>query len=100
MIKRANAPLRRARQAMPALVRRALMEKGLMEAYRERPPYQRNDYLGWIGQAKLEATKQKRLAQMLDELARGGVYMNMAWRGVARRRPPSAILSARSTPNA
>ena len=31
-------------------------------------PYQRNDYLGWIARARREATFQKRLAQMLDEL--------------------------------
>jgi uncharacterized protein YdeI (YjbR/CyaY-like superfamily) len=52
-----------------------------MAAYDARPAYQRNDYLGWIAQAKREETKAKRLAQMLDELERGGVYMNMAWRG-------------------
>jgi uncharacterized protein YdeI (YjbR/CyaY-like superfamily) len=40
-----------------------------------RPPYQQNDYIGWITLAKLESTKQKRLNQMLDELKKGGVYM-------------------------
>jgi hypothetical protein len=30
-------------------------------------------YLTWIGEAKRDATKQKRLAQMLDELESGGV---------------------------
>ena len=42
---------------------------------------QRNDYLMWINNAKREATKQKRLDQMLDELERGGVYMRMEWNG-------------------
>ena len=51
-----------------------------MEAYRARPPYQRNDYLGWIARAKRDDTKARRLAQMLDELARGDRYMKMAWR--------------------
>jgi hypothetical protein len=37
--------------------------------------------LGWIASAKREETKAKRIAQMLDELARGGVYMKMRWRG-------------------
>jgi uncharacterized protein YdeI (YjbR/CyaY-like superfamily) len=50
-----------------------------MEAYRNRPPYQRNDYLGWIARAKLEQTRQKRLAQMLRELAGGDRYMNMIY---------------------
>jgi uncharacterized protein YdeI (YjbR/CyaY-like superfamily) len=51
-----------------------------MPAYRERPEYQQNDYLGWIARAKREETKDKRLAQMLDELEKGGVYMGMKWR--------------------
>jgi uncharacterized protein YdeI (YjbR/CyaY-like superfamily) len=52
-----------------------------MEAYRRRPPYQQNDYVGWITRSKLPATRSKRLAQMLDELERGGVYMHMTWHG-------------------
>lgn len=52
---------------------------GLMAAYNSRPPYQQNDYLGWIGSAKLEATRQKRLDQMIAELRDGKKYMNMAW---------------------
>lgn len=66
---------------MPDAVRAALKQRGLTAAYDARPAYQRNDYLGWIAQAKREATRAKRLAQMLDELERGDVYMNMAWRG-------------------
>lgn len=62
---------------MPESVKKALENRGLLEAYFERPAYQRNDYLGWIARAKLQKTKKKRLAQMLDELQRGGVYMNM-----------------------
>jgi uncharacterized protein YdeI (YjbR/CyaY-like superfamily) len=69
---------------MPAFVREALEAKGLTAAYAARPPYQRNDYLGWIARAKLPATQQKRLAQMLDELKRGDVYMKMDWQGTPR----------------
>ncbi len=72
--------LRRPRHPMPEFVRSALEDGGLMEAYQQRPPYQQNDYIGWIAGARLEATRQKRLAQMLEELAEGGRYMNMAWR--------------------
>jgi len=71
--------LKRPLHPMPEFVRKALVAQHLMEAYCNRPPYQRNDYLGWISRAKLEATKEKRLAQMLDELARGDRYMKMAW---------------------
>lgn len=65
---------------MPADVREALANAMLLEAYNERPPYQRNDYLGWITRALQPATRQKRLRQMLQELRRGDRYMNMVWR--------------------
>ncbi len=74
----------RPRYEMPEFFRDALNARGLMEAYLKRPPYQQNDYIGWITRAKLEATKQKRLNQMLDELERGGVYMKMKWNGQGR----------------
>jgi uncharacterized protein YdeI (YjbR/CyaY-like superfamily) len=64
---------------MPDFFRDALTSRGLMDAYLARPPYQRNDYIGWINRAKQDATKQKRLNQMLDELEKGGVYMRMKW---------------------
>lgn len=83
------ASLARERQPMPPFVKRALAEQGLMAAYRERPPYQQNDYLMWINSAKLEATKQKRLAQMVAELQGGTRYMRMAWRPGADRDPSS-----------
>ncbi len=62
---------------MPDYVKQAIEERGLMGDYRNRPPYQQNDYIGWINQAKLKETKEKRLNQMLDELESGGVYMKM-----------------------
>ena len=45
-------PLKRAIHEMPDDVRAAIEERGLMEAYRARPAYQQNDYLGWITRAK------------------------------------------------
>lgn len=72
--------LKRPVYPMPDFVLAALEERRLMGAYRQRPPYQQNDYIGWITRAKLPATQQKRLMQMLDELERGGVYMKMKWR--------------------
>ena len=69
--------LKRPRHEMPDFVKQALEERGLMDAYRNRPDYQQNDYVGWIVRAKREETKQRRLNQMLDELEKGGVYMKM-----------------------
>jgi uncharacterized protein YdeI (YjbR/CyaY-like superfamily) len=71
----------RSRYEMPGFFHDALNARGLMNAYLARPPYQQNDYIGWVTRAKLELTKQKRLNQMLDELEHGGVYMKMKWNG-------------------
>jgi hypothetical protein len=78
---RPMASLTRKRQPMPAFVREALNARGRAAKYRARPAYQRNDYLMWINTAKSQATKQRRLRQMLSELDRGGVYMKMKWKG-------------------
>jgi len=72
--------LTRTRHKMPESIRDALTERRLMDAYRERPDYQQNDYIGWIARAKRDETKQKRLDQMLDELEGGRLYMNMKWK--------------------
>jgi uncharacterized protein YdeI (YjbR/CyaY-like superfamily) len=73
--------LTRAKQPMPDFVREELESRGLADKYRERPAYQRNDYLMWINQAERDTTKKKRLYQMLEELEGGGVYMGMKWNG-------------------
>ena len=73
--------LKRPRYPMPADVRDALDRAELMDAYRERPAYQQNDYVGWITRAKRDDTRKRRLEQMLDELETGDRYMNMAYSG-------------------
>ena len=65
---------------MPDFFRDALNARRLMAAYQARPPYQQNDYIGWVTRAKLETTRKKRLNQMLEELERGEVYMRMKWK--------------------
>ena len=65
---------------MPEDVADTLAARGLRSAYDERPAYQRNDYLAWIGRAKRPETRAKRLDQMLSELEEGGVYMGMQHR--------------------
>jgi uncharacterized protein YdeI (YjbR/CyaY-like superfamily) len=67
---------------MPADVRASLVERGVLDDYRSRPTYQRNDYLGWIAAAKHPDTRRRRIEQMLDELELGGMYMKM-------KHPPS-----------
>ena len=74
------SPLQRPRYPMPDVIREALEARGLMGAYRARPPYQQNDYIGWITRARRPETQAKRLNQMLEELEQGDVYMKMDWR--------------------
>ena len=64
-------------QVMPDDLRKALESRNLTAAYEERPAYQRNDYLAWIDRARRPETRQRRVDQMLEELAKGGVYMGM-----------------------
>ena len=69
--------LTRELQPLPDDVRHALESRNLMTAYEARPAYQRNDYLLWFAGAKRPETREKRISQMLEELAQGGVYMGM-----------------------
>lgn len=47
---------------------------GLEEAYEARPYYQQKGYIQWIDQAKHDATRQKRITKMIEELQEGS-YM-------------------------
>ncbi len=73
--------LKRPLQPMPEDVKSILESEGLGDAYRARPAYQRNDYLGWIALAKRPETREKRIRQMLSELRGGQVYMGMRHSG-------------------
>lgn len=74
---------------MPADISQRLNASGQLTSYAARPAYQRNDYLGWIGRAKQATTRERRIQQMLDELADGGLYMNMRWNGPRKPKSPS-----------
>ena len=80
--------LTRAITPMPGFVKAALDERKLTAAYEARPPFQRNDYLSWILRARKDETRHKRLAQMLEELEDGDVYMKTTWK-------PSAVSAGR-----
>lgn len=79
MPKRAAAA-KRERHPMPDDVLKALEQDNLFAAYRSRPPYQQNDYIGWVTSAKRAEKRNARLAQMLEELRRGDLYMKMAYK--------------------
>ena len=49
--------LKRSVYPMPGFVRQLLDERGLTAAGRKRPPYQQNDYIGWITWAKLSGDR-------------------------------------------
>ncbi|WP_258934241.1 YdeI/OmpD-associated family protein [Nesterenkonia pannonica] len=65
---------------MPDDISAVLTERRLRDAYDDRPAYQRNDYLAWVGGAKRPETREKRITQMLNELQKGGIYMGMRHR--------------------
>ena len=69
--------LKREQYPLPDFIAQALEEHALMDAYKQRPAYQQNDYIGWITRAKRRETIMKRLQQMLYELETGGIYMKM-----------------------
>ena len=68
---------------IPDFIIAALDDSKLWERYRLRPPYQQNDYIGWITRGKRAETRQKRLKQMLDELGSGQGYMGMPYNAKA-----------------
>jgi uncharacterized protein YdeI (YjbR/CyaY-like superfamily) len=69
--------LKRPLAEMPDILRAELEAAGLMPAFEQRPPYQRNDYLHWIARGGHPETRRKRVDQMIDELTNGGIYMGM-----------------------
>ena len=71
--------LKRPHYDMPEDMANALHQNNLMQSYNNRPAYQQNDYIGWINQAKRAETRIKRLNQMLQELAKGNIYMKMKY---------------------
>lgn len=71
---------------MPKEVATAFDHEGLRAAYDTRPPYQRNDYLGWTSRAVREQTWLRRLDQMLGGLRAGSGYMGMPWSPSRTRR--------------
>ena len=80
IVKSVKSSLKRPRYQMPEFIHEALVKNQLMKAYHARPPYQQNDYIGWIDRVMQDATRQKRLIQMLEELRQGDVYMKMAYK--------------------
>ena len=57
---------------MPEEIRAILELEDLRTAYEARPPYQRNDYIGWIERAVRPVTRVRRIDRMLDELRTDG----------------------------
>src|SRR5215468_10315845 len=71
--------LKRPIYPMPDFIQSALLKNELLEAYQKRPAYQQNDYISWITRAKQQVTREKRLQQMLDELATGDRCMHLVY---------------------
>jgi uncharacterized protein YdeI (YjbR/CyaY-like superfamily) len=76
--------MKRPRYPISGDIKTALAASGVTAAYSKRPAYQQNDYVGGITRAKLPATRGERIVQMVAELKKVGVYMNMAHPGSAK----------------
>jgi uncharacterized protein YdeI (YjbR/CyaY-like superfamily) len=64
---------------IPDDLKKALDDNGLWERYRARPPYQQNNYVGWVIGSKRPGIRNKRLMQFVDELRSGAQYMGSAY---------------------
>ena len=73
--------LKRMIQPMPPEIEERLIAENLNDDFKQRPAYQQNDYLAWIGRARRLETRQRRLEQMIAELRDGHLYMGMKYRG-------------------
>jgi uncharacterized protein YdeI (YjbR/CyaY-like superfamily) len=74
-----SSKLKRDVHPMPDDVAETLNSTGTWDAYKLRPPYQQNDYIGWIARAKRGETRLKRINQMIAELQSGDAYMGMRY---------------------
>lgn len=68
--------LKRPKPSIPGFVKQSLKKRGLLEKYKKRPDYQQSGYLDWINEVQIREIKLQRLAQMLEELEQGGIYLN------------------------
>jgi hypothetical protein len=73
------APRRRAGSEVPSgHLKKALIEKNLLLKFKERPHYQKRDYIQWVTSPKQEETKQRRILILLRDLQEG-TYMKMKY---------------------
>ena len=72
-----KSSLKRPVYEMPEFVAAALREHKVLKLTKPALRTNGTTTWGWITRAKLEATRQKRLNQMLSELKGGKLYMNM-----------------------
>ncbi len=60
--------LKRPLAEMPDNLRAELDAADLMRAFKQRPAYQRNDYMHWVARARHPENRRKRINQMIGEL--------------------------------
>jgi len=74
-----SVSITRPEKELPEGLLAKLISNDLLEVYNKRPRYQRTDYISWIEKAVRAETKEKRTAQMIEELKNGDAYMGMAY---------------------
>jgi uncharacterized protein YdeI (YjbR/CyaY-like superfamily) len=71
-VKVARAPRRTDEAEVPADLKAALKKSpDAQKHFKAFPPGQRREYVGWITEAKTDATRAKRLAQAIEWIAEG-----------------------------
>lgn len=56
-----SSKLHRSVYPLPDDILAELSKRNLLEAYKARPDYQKNDYIGWISRAKRMETREKKI---------------------------------------
>lgn len=56
---------------IPKDLREAISLADLLTQFKDRPYYQRKDYVGWIEDAKLPETRERRIRRVIEELQKG-----------------------------
>jgi uncharacterized protein YdeI (YjbR/CyaY-like superfamily) len=70
---------------LPDFIKNTILEKNIHETWESLTPIQRNEYICWVTMAKQEATKEKRLRIMVENLS-GGKRNPCCWPGCPHRR--------------
>lgn len=71
---------------LPDFIKKEILAKKIHETWESLTPIQRNEYICWVTMAKQDATKEKRLRIMIENLS-DGKRNPCCWPGCPHRNP-------------